>query len=283
MKKNKLALITGATDGIGKAIAIGLAKIGYELIVIGRSSAKYELLKVELEKVRPNIPSLFYKADLSLVQETQSALDKVKEDISELDLIVQTAGIIPHDITLTKEGIEESFAVSYLTRFLIVRELLPLLLKSEDKILFIVANAGAKGKIYFDDINFERRKFSPIKVVKQFQQCNDAYSMYLSDKYRDQDLVVYCYNPGLVDTNIHKGWPFPFSFLMQKIAKNLFMKQPETAAQKPLDIIRNALLQDAVLINSKGHKINPSKLLSDLNFQHKVHDLSNSLIDSTSK
>lgn len=174
MKKNKLALITGATDGIGKAIAIGLAKIGYELIVIGRSSAKYELLKVELEKVRPNIPSLFYKADLSLVQETQSALDKVKEDISELDLIVQTAGIIPHDITLTKEGIEESFAVSYLTRFLIVRELLPLLLKSEDKILFIVANAGAKGKIYFDDINFERRKFSPIKVVKQFQQCNDA-------------------------------------------------------------------------------------------------------------
>lgn len=283
MKKNKLALITGATDGIGKAIAIGLAKIGYELIVIGRSSAKYELLKVELEKVRPNIPSLFYKADLSLVQETQSALDKVKEDISELDLIVQTAGIIPHDITLTKEGIEESFAVSYLTRFLIVRELLPLLLKSEDKILFIVANAGAKGKIYFDDINFERRKFSPIKVVKQFQQCNDAYSLYLSDKYRDQDLVVYCYNPGLVDTNIHKGWPFPFSFLMQKIAKNLFMKQPETAAQKPLDIIRNALLQDAVLINSKGHKINPSKLLSDLNFQHKVHDLSNSLIDSTSK
>lgn len=283
MKKKKLALITGATDGIGKAIAIGLAKIGYELVVIGRNSAKYELLKVELLKARPNIPVHFYKADLSLVQHTLRALNKVRDDISELDLIVQTAGLIPHSITKTKEGIEETFAVSYLTRFLVVRELLPLLLKSDDKLLFIVAGAGQKGKIYFDDINFERRKFSPIKVVKQFQQCNDAYTLYLSEKYRNQNLNVYCYNPGLVDTNIHKGWPFPFSFLMQRIAKNLFMVQPEKAAQKPLDIIRGPLPQDAVLINSKGDKINPSKTLSDRSYQRKVLDLSNSLIDSAAK
>lgn len=282
MKKNKIALITGATDGIGKAIAISLAKMGYELIVIGRNSLKYQLLKAELEKQKPNIQVLFYKADLSLVLETRYALNKIKNDITKLDLIVQTAGLIPHGITKTKEGIEETFAVSYLTRFLVVRELLPLLLKSDDRLLFIVAGAGQRGKIYFDDINFDRRKFSPIKVVKQFQQCNDAYAIYLSETYRDQNLDVYCYNPGLVDTNIHKGWPFPFSFLMQKVAKHLFMKPPAKAAQMPVEIISGSLSQSAVLINSKG-SINPSKTLSDPSYQRKVLDLSNSLIDSIAK
>ncbi|MBV6646126.1 MAG: SDR family NAD(P)-dependent oxidoreductase [Cyclobacteriaceae bacterium] len=283
MKKKRLALITGATDGIGKAIAIGLAKMGYELIVMGRNSAKYEGLKAELEKVRADISVVFYKADLSLVQDTQSALNKVKDNTSELDLIIQTAGLIPHSITKTNEGIEETFAVSYLTRFLVVRELLPLLLKSNDKILFTVANAGAKGKIYFEDINFEGRKFSPVEVVKQFQQCNDVYTMYLSEKYQNYNLKVYCYNPGLVDTGIHQGWPFPFSFLRQKVVKRLFMKPPDKAAQTPLDVIGGALSQNTVLINSKGNKINPSKILSDPVYQQKVLDLSNSLIDSAMK
>ena len=70
---------------------------------------------------------------------------------------------------------------------------------------------------------------------------------------------------------------------MRRIAKNLFMKQPEKAAQKPLDIISGTLPQDSVLINSKGDKINPSKPLSDPLYQRKVLDLSNSLIDSAAK
>lgn len=279
MEKKKRALLTGATDGIGKAIAIGLAQIGYNLIVLGRNSAKYEQLKSELEEVEPNINLQFYKADLSLVKETQNVLNSIKQGVSELDLIVQTAGLIPYHISKTKEGIEETFAVSYLTRFLVIRELLPLLLKSDNKILFTVANAGAKGKIYFEDINFDKGKFSPIKVVKQFQQCNDVYSLYLSEKYRDQKLRVFCYNPGLVDTNIHKGWPFPFSILIRGIAKNFFMKSPEKAAEKPIEIIGGKLKQVAVLINSKGEKIKPSKPATDPTYQRKVVDLSNSLIN----
>ncbi len=107
--------------------------------------------------------------------------------------------------------------------------------------------------------------------------------MYLSEKYRDQHLNVYCYNPGLVDTNIHRGWPFPFSFFMQRIAKNLFMKQPEKAAYKPLEIIGSSFSQNAVFVNSKGNKINPSKQLADPLYQSKLLDLSNALIDSTAK
>jgi len=281
MKERKIALITGATSGIGKAIAIGLAKIGYDLIVIARNKTKYETLKIELEEVRPDISIRFYQADLSLIEETQNALNKIKNDHPVLDLIVQTAGLIPNDIKMTHEGIEETFAVSYLTRFLVIRELLHLLLKSDDKLLFIVAGAGQRGKIYFDDINFARRKFSPIAVIKQFQQCNDAHVLYLSEVYAD--LKVYCYNPGLVDTGIHNGWPFPFGFLMRRIAKHLFMKRPEKAAQKPLDIISGVVHKDAVLINSKGNKINPSTPLTDSSYLCRVLDMSNALIDSTTE
>jgi hypothetical protein len=93
------------------------------------------------------------------------------------------------------------------------------------------------GTIHFEDINFDHRKFKPIEVVKQFNKCNDVYTSYLSKKYAHETLNVYCYDPGLVNTSIHRGWPFPIGFLMRRIAKPLFMKTPEQAVAIPVKII----------------------------------------------
>ncbi|MEL6304320.1 MAG: SDR family NAD(P)-dependent oxidoreductase, partial [Bacteroidota bacterium] len=155
MRKLKIAVLTGVTDGIGKEVALGLVGMHYELFVMARNKEKFEHLKQEAMAIDKKASLHFYQVDLSLVQSTETALARIKKDITSIDLLYQSAGLIPSKIALTAEGVEKTFAVSYLTRYLILKTLLPLILKSKDKMVLNMAGAGQNGSINFEDINFQ--------------------------------------------------------------------------------------------------------------------------------
>ncbi|MEL6659920.1 MAG: SDR family NAD(P)-dependent oxidoreductase [Bacteroidota bacterium] len=277
--KDKIAVITGATNGIGEAITKELAKAGYYLNIFARNPEKANRLKEELLAINARVEFDFYQVDLSLVKETKAALTSIKEKYDKIDVLVHSAGLIPNKIEKTSEGVEHAFAVSYLTRFLISQELLPLVLKSDTKLIFSVASPGHDGIIHFEDIHFDQRKFKPIEVVKQFNKCNDVYTSYLSKKYTTKALKVYCYDPGLVNTSIHQGWPFPLGFLMRNIAKPLFMKSPEEAAAVPIKIIKGEFEPDGIFVNWKGKLIQAPAITEKREYQERVISLSNKLIE----
>ena len=237
MNKQKVAVLTGVTSGIGKEVALGLVKLKYKLYVVARNEEKFERLKQKALTIDKTATMHFYQADLSLVKSTTATLTKIKNDVKSIDLIYQSAGLIPGKIELTQEGIEKTFAVSYLTRYLILKELLPLVAKSNEKFIVNMAGAGQSGKIYFEDINFQKSKFSPIKVVKQFQQANDAMILSIQNKHESDGLKVYCLRPGLVDTGIHKGWPKLLRFFITKVFGFFFMVSAEKASKVPLGLI----------------------------------------------
>ncbi|WP_299530618.1 SDR family NAD(P)-dependent oxidoreductase [Ulvibacterium sp.] len=279
--KNKSVVITGATNGIGKAITKELTKCGYYLIILARNEEKIKGLHKELLSINPQVELDSYQVDLSLVKETNEALIKIKEKYDKIDVLVHSAGLIPNKIEKTSEGVEQSFAVSYLTRFLITENLLPLVLKSGTKLIFSVASPGHNGTIHFEDVHFDHRKFMPVEVVKQFNKCNDVYTSYLSQKFSSEALNVYCYDPGLVDTSIHLGWPFPFSLLMRGIAKPFFMKTPAKAAEIPAKIITGGFKPDGIFVNSKGKLIKCPEITGNREYQERVIDLGNEIIEST--
>ena len=136
---------------------------------------------------------------------------------------------MPNKIELTGEGIEKTLAVSYLTRYYIIRELIGLIVQSETKIIINVAGAGQNGKIYFDDINFKNRKFKALGVVKQFQQANDVMSLYIHNKFSNADLRIHCINPSLIQTTIHRTRPPFLKFMMKNVGKYM-MSTPELVA-----------------------------------------------------
>lgn len=278
MNKQKTAVVTGVTSGIGKEVALGLVKMNYQLIVLARNKEKFELLKQEALTIDRKATLHFYQTDLSLVKNTIVTLSRIKKDVKSVNLIYQSAGLIPGKIELTQEGIEKTFAVSYLTRYLILKELLSLVVKSDKKMIVNMAGAGQNGKINFEDINFQKSKFSPIKVVKQFQQANDAMILGIQKKYESDGLKVYCLRPGLVDTGIHKGWPKPLRFFITKVFGAFFMVSAEKASKVPLGIIDGTINIDGVLVNEKGKSVQPSKLLSTKNYQSKVIQMSERLL-----
>jgi len=139
MTKN--ILITGATDGIGLLTAEKLAAQGHELLIHGRNPEK---LAAAIDKVKAagakQVSS--YQADLSDFTETRTLIEQIKADHSQMDIIINNAGIYKTNNPITKDNLDVRFVVNTLAPYMISKELLPLL-KGESRVINLSSAAQA--------------------------------------------------------------------------------------------------------------------------------------------
>ena len=277
---NRTAVITGATDGIGRAVTIGLAALEYDLILIVRNPAKGQKLEEAVRDAHPRTQITFVPCDLTLLADAKKAGKAIQERFSSIDLLFQSAGIIPRNLVLTREGIEQSFAVSFLTRLLLIRELLPLLLKSPDKLLLTVASPqpGGNYPIRFEDINLQTTTFSTYNTVRQFQEANDVLAVELRSVNGPVGLRNFCINPGLVNTGIQVGWPPLIRFFLTKIVGPFLMVEPEQSAQMILGFVNGSNKEEGPLISNRGRTIDPVARVLDQSYRKKFFEVCNALI-----
>ena len=154
------ALVTGASDGMGKALAGELAARGVTVLLHGRNEARLEAAVREIRQSTGNDRVRPYRADFSGLDEVRKLAGEVERDTEGLDLLINNAGI---GIGRPGSGREESadgyelrFAVNYLAPFLLTNLLLALLQRSAPARIVNVASAG-QIPIDFDDVMLERR------------------------------------------------------------------------------------------------------------------------------
>ncbi|MEM6954112.1 MAG: SDR family NAD(P)-dependent oxidoreductase [Myxococcota bacterium] len=276
--KDSIAVVTGVTRGIGRAVALGLARRGVRLRVIGRSHEAFEALANDVRAFAPNHDLRFYRADLALVSETRRALRDLAADDESVDMLYQSAGLLPSRVELTSEGIERTLAVSFLTRFIIAMELVPAMAARGRGLFLNMAGAGQRGTVVFDDPNFTTTPFRPIAVVKQFQQANDALVVELAARYGASGVRVHCLNPGLVNTEIHQAWPPLLRALMNGVLRPLVMKSPERAARIPLSIVDGVSAVQGPLVGSTGRSIATGRRLEDASYRQRVLAMADELV-----
>jgi NAD(P)-dependent dehydrogenase (short-subunit alcohol dehydrogenase family) len=146
------ALITGATDGLGRAVARDLAAQGWTILVHGRSRERAQETLDEVPGGRA------YIADLSSLADVRRLADEVLAREERLDVLVNNAGIGSAEGEGRQEsadGYELTFAVNYLSHFLLTLRLLDLLKRSAPARIVNVASAGQMA-IDFDDVQLER-------------------------------------------------------------------------------------------------------------------------------
>jgi len=152
-------LVTGATDGLGKALARELAARGASVLVHGRNSARIEESLRELREATGGDRARGYLADLSSGEDVRRLAEAVERDHDRLDLLVNNAGIgggkEPGRREESADGFELRFAVNYLAPFLLTNLLLPLIRSSEPARIVNVASVG-QAPIDFDDVMLER-------------------------------------------------------------------------------------------------------------------------------
>ena len=151
--KNKIVLITGATAGIGKETAIQLAKKGAEIVFPARDMTRGEATRLEIIKQSGQQAVTAYPCDLASFASIRDFAAQVSANYDRLDVLINNAGIWPTTRTLSKDGIEMTFAVNHLAPFLLTNELLPLLKNSPAGRIVTVSSAlHPRGTIDFENL-----------------------------------------------------------------------------------------------------------------------------------
>ncbi len=152
-------LVTGATDGLGKAVATELARAGATVLVHGRDEHRGKATLAEIAAVTGNDRLRWYRADLAHLDQVRELAADIAADIPRLDALISNAGIGVQSPAggrrESADGIELRFAVNYLAGFLLIRLLLPTLRASAPARIVQVSSAG-QSPIDFDDVMLTR-------------------------------------------------------------------------------------------------------------------------------
>ena len=212
--KRRTALVTGGTDGIGRAIARELALAGVSVTIVGRDAEKgrAEERALRAETKNPNIH--FVGADLGLISDIDRLVGELASDLASLQFLVHCAGIVQGRYRLTAEGVESNFAVDYLGRFALTEALLPALaaggVSNDPARILVIGGAAQNGKIYYDDVNLAGR-FNILRVVSQFCEANDVFVIELGRRLAAAQppchVTITTLKVGAVRTNIRRQFP----------------------------------------------------------------------------
>jgi NAD(P)-dependent dehydrogenase (short-subunit alcohol dehydrogenase family) len=211
-------LITGATSGLGRALAADLAAEGHRLLVHGRDPGRVAALVDELGG-----DAIPVTADLASLAETATLAEQVEAATDRLDVLVNNAGVGfgPPDgpRETSRDGHELRMAVNYLAPVVLTRALLPLL-----KAPARVVNVGSIGQAPFDpaDIEFEEG-YDGVEAYRRSKLALAAFTFDLAEELRGTGVTANCLHPSsLMPTAmvLESEWP-PLSTVADGVAATL--------------------------------------------------------------
>jgi len=233
MIEDKTCLITGSTSGIGKEIAIGLAKMKANVVLVGRDKIKCEATLEEVRKsasITTNTNQVSYLlADLSSQKSVYQLAKKFLENYGSLDILINNAGVFLSRRLITVDGIEYTFAVNHLAPFLLTNLLLERIKASRPSRVITTSSVAHKGaRINFNDLQFEEGRYSGIQAYRQSKLANILFTQELARRTKDSDVVSNCFHPGGVRTSLVKSSPWYYRLIWFLISP--FLVSPKKGA-----------------------------------------------------
>ena len=193
----KTILVTGATDGLGKQVALDLAAGGATVLLHGRNQQKGEATLQEIRKATGNQKLTYYNADLSSLDAVRRLSDQIQADQKRLDVLINNAGIGAgshgDQRERSAEGYELRFAVNYLAPFLLTLRLLPLLRQSSPARIINVASVGQQ-RIDFDNVMLEDG-YDGLRAYRQSKLAQVMFTFDLAEALRDSGITVNSLHP----------------------------------------------------------------------------------------
>lgn len=233
----KICLVTGATSGVGLYTALGLARKGAEVILVGRRRDRAEAAARLLQSKAGRDPMHILLADLSRPAEIRRLAQEVMERVPRLDVLVNDAGAFFFRRGETAEGLECTFALNHLSYFLLSHLLLDLLAESTpSRVVNVASNAHWSARIEFDDLQL-RHGYNPMRAYANSKLGNVWFTYEFARRLAGRGVTANTLTPGLVATNLGKNrWTRPFL----SIGYGLFGKSPAAGAETPVYLASSA-------------------------------------------
>lgn len=233
--KDKVVLVTGATNGIGEVCALELARMGATVILVSRSQSRLEAVVNDIKSKTGNANVSSIQADLSSLAEIRKVAQQFLSVHSRLDVLVNNAGAIFDKRQESVDGIEMTFALNHLNYFLLANLLLEKLRETaanygESRIINVSSDAheGASS-VNFEDIQ-RRKSYSSWIAYAESKLMNILFTQELARRLQGTKVSANALHPGFVRTGFGRNNGGFFNAAIS-MAQNFFAISPEKGAE----------------------------------------------------
>jgi NAD(P)-dependent dehydrogenase (short-subunit alcohol dehydrogenase family) len=229
--EGKVVLITGATNGIGKAAALSIARQGATVIVVGRNSAKTEAVVAEISAESNSRSVKAAVADLSSQEQVRTLADEFKRKYDRLDVLINNAGALFDVHELSVDNIEMTFALNHFSYFILTMELLDLLKASAPS---RIVNVSSGAHQFVRGINFDaiegnnKRGYVGFRTYSESKLANLLFTYELARRLRGTNVTVNAMHPGAVSSGFAQTGHGIMTLAFRMLRP--FMITPEKAA-----------------------------------------------------
>jgi NAD(P)-dependent dehydrogenase (short-subunit alcohol dehydrogenase family) len=194
----RVAVVTGATGGIGKVTARELARQGFRVVLVARSTDKAARTAAEIAAAVPGAKVETLLCDMSSQQQIRAAAEELRQNRDRVHVLVNNAGGIWTQREVTEDGLERTFAVDHLGYFLLTNLLLPELRRgTPSRVVNVASEASKLGRIDFEDLQGEKR-YNGGRAYAQAKLANILFSSELSRRIAGSGVTSNALHPGAV-------------------------------------------------------------------------------------
>ena len=217
-----VALVTGASAGIGRQTALGLARAGFRVVMAGRSETRLEAARRFVTEHAEGAATETVLADFASLAAVRGLAEQVLAAHLRLDVLVNNAGLITPEYQISVDGYEMTVAVNHLAPFLLTNLLLDRLRASAPSRIVTVASQAHHGARIDPADLVGARDWSPLKAYRRSKLCNILFTRALAHRLTGSGVVAACLHPGVVATGIGNragriagfGWQLVKPFLL---------------------------------------------------------------------
>ena len=232
LMNDKRILITGATNGIGKSAALDLAKMGAEVIIVGRNEKKTRRVLDELKTASGSDRLDMLIADLSSIEQIRRVADEFRGKYERLDVLLNNAGAMFPKYQETADGLEMTFALNHISYFLLTHLLLDNLKQTaqrqgEARIINVSSSAHRGAQFNGPD---EANAYSSTRSYGKSKLANVLFTYDLARRLEGTGVTVNAVHPGLVDTGFGSEFKGFLGWLIRALQMTI-ARSPEKGAE----------------------------------------------------
>lgn len=221
----RVCVVTGASGGIGKAAAAGLASRGATVVLVVRSRERGEAARDEIARATGSRAPHVVLADLSRQAEVRRAADEVRSAFGAVHVLLNNAATYSGRRRETEDGIELQWAVNHLAPFLLTNLLLPALAAARPaRVVAVSSNAHHSAALRWDDLQMKRGWYRGLRQYCNTKLANLLFTRELARRAAADGVTANALHPGVVATELLLGG-FPPLRLVRR-----WMRTPEQGA-----------------------------------------------------
>jgi len=222
--ENKVFVLTGVTSGIGKALAVDIAKTGERLVLVARDVERGNAVSNEISQAAQSANLDLQLCDLSVLSSVRNLAEILKSRYPTIDVLINNASVYKRKRTVTVDGFEEMFAANHLGPFLLTNLLLESLqaaVQTNGSARILNITAPSTTQLNFEDLQGEKN-FTSLNAFGATKMANLLFTFALARRLENTGIAVNAIHPGLARSGLMKE-----AFFLIRLLTRLTSSPPE--------------------------------------------------------